>query len=107
MSERARVLTSLAPQLTGERMKQVLIAALAAAQDMKDEGIRARVLTSLAPQLTGERKEQVLEAALAAARGIKDEGIRARVVTSLHPAHRRAEGASPGRCAGRSAGHQR
>ncbi len=49
---RARVLTSLAPQLTGE---QVLAAALAAAQDIEDADARADALTSLAPQLTGEQ----------------------------------------------------
>ena len=48
------MLTSLAPQLTGELKEQVLEAALAAALAIKDEGYRADVLTSLAPQLTGE-----------------------------------------------------
>ena len=64
--------------------EQVLQAALAAAQAIKDEGARAEALTSLAPQLTGELKEQALEAALPA-RGIKDERYRAEVLTSLAP----------------------
>ena len=75
-ADRAEALTSLAPQLTGELKEQVLEAALAAAQAIKDEGYRAEVLTSLAPQLTGELKEQVLQL-LAAAQAIKDEGARA------------------------------
>ena len=52
------VLTSLAPQLTGELKEQALEAALAAAQAIRMSDDRAEVLTSLAPQLTGELKEQ-------------------------------------------------
>ena len=111
--ERAHVLVALAPQLTGENLREGLAAAreiedeeerapvlvalapqftgenlregLAAAREIEDEWYRAQVLVALAPQLTGEEREQVLREGLAAARAIEDEEERAQVLVVLAP----------------------
>ena len=64
---RAEVLTSLAPQLTGEQKEHVLATVVVTAQAIEDVRARAEVLTSLAPQLTG----QLLDEALASGRSSK------------------------------------
>ena len=51
------MLTSLAPQLTGEQKEHVLATVIVTAQAIEDVRARAEVLTSLAPQLTGELLE--------------------------------------------------
>ena len=54
---RAAALAALAPQLTGELVREGLAAALA----IRDEGFRAAALAALAPQLTGTLVREGLE----------------------------------------------
>ncbi|MFN8470138.1 MAG: NB-ARC domain-containing protein [Caldilineaceae bacterium] len=77
---RAWVLPELVPQLRGERKRQVLEAALSAAQAVGDDCL-ARVQTSLASQLPGEQ----VEAAMVAAQATGDYDHRAQVLTPLAP----------------------
>ena len=82
-SQRAEVLTELAPYLPEPLRMATLQEALGVASVIKDKSVRAEVLVRLAPQLPEPLRMAVFQEALAAARAIANESQRAEVLTEL------------------------